>query len=239
MTTSESIGHIQDDPSRLATAQLVREIEHLRELMESAIRQVSQHSNSSNTQSNLRLTSQLEDIRRQMEAKFEEQDRAVQAALSAADKAVDALEKATAQRLVSLQELNDNKFITYRTLLDSQADKVAIALTASDKAVAAAFDSSKEAIGKAEAFNEKRFDILTEAVSEIRSTRQGFITRSEFDTLRTSTSEKIDDLKTYRDTTQGNNQGKTNLVGWIFGGLGAVATLITIVVVIVNLATSH
>lgn len=98
-----------------------------------------------------------------------------------------------------LDRVTDAKFVTFRTLIDSQADKVALALAASNKAVDAAFASSAAAILKAEVFNEKRFDIITK---------------------------QIDELKTYRDATTGSSSGASAMWGFVVGGVGLLATLI-------------
>lgn len=112
----------------------------------------------------------------------------------------DRVEKIT-ETVAGLDRVTDAKFITFRTLVDSQAEKVALALAASNKAVDAAFASSAAAILKAEVFNEKRFDIITK---------------------------QIDELKTYRDTTGGKGEGAASLWGYIAGGVGFLATIIAI-----------
>lgn len=112
----------------------------------------------------------------------------------------DRLEK-TAEAVNGLDRVTDAKFVTFRTLIDSQADKVALALAASNKAVDAAFASSAAAILKAEVFAEKRFDIITK---------------------------QIDELKTYRDASGGKGEGATMIWGFIAGGIGLLATVIGI-----------
>jgi len=102
----------QSDPTALSTAQLMREIKHLRELMESRLDQVN--------------------------ARFDEQALAVKVALASMQQAVGESEASVARRLEALDRLTDSKFVTHRTLLESQADKVALALAAADKAVSKA-----------------------------------------------------------------------------------------------------
>lgn len=137
----------------------------------------------------------------------------MQAALAAADKAVTALDTSTSQRLEAVQALNDNKFVTYRTLLDSNAEKVKIAFdadrisveaafAASKDAIAAAFASSKEAIQKAEIFNEKRFELM---------------------------SKQIDELKSKLTLMEGKGAGASALWAYALGVVGFVATILAIV----------
>ncbi len=112
----------------------------------------------------------------------------------------DRLEK-TSEAVIGLDRVTDAKFVTFRTLIDSQADKVALALAASNKAVDAAFASSAAAILKAEVFAEKRFDIITK---------------------------QIDELKTYRDVSGGKGDGAAMMWGFVVGGIGLLATVIGI-----------
>jgi hypothetical protein len=118
----------------------------------------------------------------------------------------DRVEKA-AEAVVGLDRVTDAKFVTFRTLIDSQADKVALALAASNKAVDAAFASSAAAILKAEVFNEKRFDIITK---------------------------QIDELKTYRDGSVGQSAGAESMWGYIAGGVGLLATIIGVIIAIIG-----
>lgn len=205
------ISHVPiPDPTTLTTQALEREISHLRELMEAAQSQTSKHLDAADFQADARFKIQIEDIRRQVEAKFKEQDVAVQAALVSSDKAIKELSISTTQRMEALQTLNDNKFITYRTLLDAQADKVKIAVEADNKlvnaafaaskeAIRAAFDSSKEAIQKAEIFNEKRFELMTK---------------------------QIDELRTQQALNSGKGQGAAALWGYAVGFIGLMISII-------------
>jgi hypothetical protein len=113
----------------------------------------------------------------------------------------------------SLDRVTDAKFVTFQTLVDSQAEKVALALAASDRAVDNAFSSSKLAVdtalqttaaatNKAETFNEKRFDIITK---------------------------QIDELKSYRDATTGKGEGAGALWGYIAGGIGLLIAVTSII----------
>lgn len=134
------------DPTELTTEQIMREIAHLRDLMESRMD---------------RTDRELDGFRRTSKE-------AVDAALAASDKAIIELDASTTRRVEAVSEMTDAKFVTHRTLLDSQSEKVALALAAANKAVDAAFASSKEAITKAETFNEKRFDIIDKDTDETR-----------------------------------------------------------------------
>lgn len=233
------------DPTVLTTQALEREISHLRELLETSIKQVSLHLDAADKQLDARVALQITDLRNAMNIKFAEQDRATRTAREAADKAIEAARNAaetaitefdaSITRRLALQ--NDvivtkfegvaKEFITYKSYLDNNASAAGIALNAADKAVNAAFASSKEAINKAEVYNEKRFEQLTNAVADIRSAAFGYISRNEFEQLRTDTTEKIDDLKKYRDTTSGKGQGSAAMWGYVAAGIFLLIAVIT------------
>lgn len=61
------------------------------------------------------------------------------------------------ERVEGLNTITEAKFVTFRALVDAESDKVSLALSASDKAVM-----------KAETFNEKRFDLITKAIDELK-----------------------------------------------------------------------
>lgn len=89
----------------------------------------------------------------------------------------------------------------YQIQFNAAKEALGIALVAQEKAVASALDSTKEAIVKNDATTDKRFDLL---------------------------SEKIDSIATFMNNTQGRSGGANALWGYILGGLGALATILSI-----------
>lgn len=134
------------DPTSLTTVQLEREIKHLRELLETRIDQMSQRAVEVIAEQRLGTTTALASA-----------DKAIVAALATTDKAILELDRDITRRLEAVNKITESKFVTYRTLLDSESQKVALAHAASDKA-----------ISKAEVFNEKRFEILTAQINELK-----------------------------------------------------------------------
>jgi hypothetical protein len=177
------------DPSRLTTEALQREILHLRELMEARLDQMDK-----------RAAEVVDEQRVALQAALLSSDKAVVAALAASSKAIVELDANTTRRIEGVKEVTDNKFVTYETLLVSQSEKVALAREAADKAVA-----------KAEVFNEKRFDILTK---------------------------QIEELKASDARGAGKSQGMNASWGILVGAFGLVATFLTIVIIIMNIATN-
>ena len=134
------------DPSILTTAALEREINHLRELMESQVGQVSAHVDAADAQVDMRFGIQIEDLHRQLaEADLRYQQRydaqtkaldaarvaadlAVQAALVAAEKAVSKAEVAAEKRFdVVSEKVDDVKKTTYEQIAAIQAQLASMA----------------------------------------------------------------------------------------------------------------
>jgi hypothetical protein len=198
------------DPSALSVDLVMREIEHLRELFEARFAQV--------------------------DGKFEESDKAVGAALDASQKAVVELDSSITRRLEAAKEVVEAKYVTYRTLLDSNAQKVEAALVAADKAVSAAFASSKEAINKAESSVEKRFDLITKQIDELKSFQSTYIGRDSAVPTTSDQIQRIEDkvnsLGTYRDSAVGSKLGASSLWGYIIGGISFVISVVLFIMII-------
>lgn len=192
-----------------------------------------------------------------VEAAFKAQQEAISAALTAVDKAATRIETTTekkfhlvdqsmatvamlsdkteklAERIEAIDRITDAKFVTYRTLLDSEAEKVKLALDANDKA-----------LSKADVGVEKRFegvDLLRRQVNEQANT---FVPRQESDQRFTSLGARVDamfsshdvmlaDIKSRLDRTEGKSGGYSASGSMLVGGIGVIATLITIVTAII------
>lgn len=102
--------------------------------------------------------------------------------------------------------------------IDSQAEKVALALAASDRA-----------INKAETAYDKRFESVNEFRLTLSDQTKTLVPRTEFDQLAKSLTEKIDDLKNIEALTAGRSAGIRLTTGALFAGLAALATVLTIV----------
>jgi hypothetical protein len=236
-----ALGSEPSDPSALSTAQLVREITHLRDLVEanlvgrreliaSQIGELHRRLDEADLRYQQRFDAQTHALDTAMAAA----GRAVEAALAAAEKAVTKTELAAAkqfdevaalaprlqelaQQLVALDRLTDAKFITFRTLIDSQAEKVALALASVDKAVT-----------KAETATERRFESVNEFRQTLTDQAATFATRDQFETQRSATTERIQELTARVDRTEGRSGGVASSWGYLVGA-------ITIVVIVVNL----
>jgi hypothetical protein len=100
---------------------------------------------------------------------------------------------------------------------------------AQDERVALALTSAQTAVTKAETATEKRFESVNEFRRTLSDQTQEFVTRREFEQIRDTNAERIREMQTRLDKTEGRSGGLQSGYGYLVAGIGAV-------VVIVNLA---
>jgi hypothetical protein len=133
--------------------------------------------------------------------------------------------------LDAMSQLTDAKLSGLRTLIDTQAEKVALALASADKAVS-----------KAESATERRFEGVNEFRQTLSDQAREFVTRREFETLRTTGTERMDEMRQWLDRAMGEQTGGRRKVvdqrAQIAAIVGVAALVISLVVVAVNVLTS-
>jgi predicted transcriptional regulator len=135
------------------------------------------------------------------------------------------LERRLEQRVNALERLTDAKLANLSTLIDAHAERVVLALAAADKAVS-----------KAEAATEKRFESVNEFRQTLSDQTRSFISKVEFEAVRDTNAARLADLASRMDKTEGKAVGFN--AGWVYllGGLSVAATLVTLVILIVQQA---
>jgi hypothetical protein len=129
---------------------------------------------------------------------------------------------------------------TMQTAFNESARAVDAAFNAQEKATAAALAAAERAVGKSEIASEKRFDAVNEFRAQLSDQAVTFLPRAEFDRVTASLTDKIeasnksfidrlDDLRSYRDTTSGKSVGLN--AGWailvaLVSTVGVVITLV-------------
>ena len=146
---------------------------------------------------------------RDTERRFEEIDERYKQMFSALDQQIK-----TALISANLTTLTTDELMKER-------DRRYMALfAASDAAVAAALTASHEATSKAESAAEKRF----EAVNEFRTTLSDqatlFLNRSEYDVAIANVTERVRDLSSRMDRSDGKGAGLNAGWGYLVGGVG-------------------
>lgn len=130
--------------------------------------------------------------------------------------------------LAALRELIDERDLRYQQRYDASDKALTAALLAADRAVQAAMIAAKDAVTKAEMSADKRFELLNEL-------RTGVATTDQVDAL----AKLIDGLTHRLDMAEGRHAGiKDNRTG-IYAAIAALGVAISIVVVVINLLTSH
>jgi hypothetical protein len=129
--------------------------------------------------------------------------------------------------------------LRYQQRFDQQQKALEAALAAAKEAVATALTAAEKATTKAEVASERRFESVNEFRGQLADQAANLMPRSEAEARFVALSEKVDELKNYQAATVGSSAGKQQYWGWLLGAIGGAATLISIVVVIVNLATSR
>jgi hypothetical protein len=136
---------------------------------------------------------------------------------------VDTLHAHVQQRMNSLQMLLDERYATQTKAVES-------AFSAADRAVNAALLAAEKAVGKAESAAEKRFDAVNEFRGQLADQASTFMPRAEAETRLQALAEKIDDLATRIDKSEGRGTGLN--AGWVYllAAIAAVGTIITVYV---------
>lgn len=100
-------------------------------------------------------------------------------------------------------------------------EAVHAALAAAKDAVAIRTEASDASIAKSEAATTKQIDALGVLVERLSQAKD----------------EKIDDLKARLDRLEGKTQGTQMSMGLVFGAVGGLAAIVTVVIVVANVLT--
>lgn len=154
----------------------------------------------------------------------------------------------------SLREMLNERYQTQTKALDAafvaQQAAVATSFDASEKAMAAALLAAKEAVEKANVATEKRFDNVTNLLSQQNSTLSVLLPRNEAEARLKALDDRMADLKstvdkgfmeaTTRDSTgQFFRTDNRASIGVYIAMAGLVLTLIIVIVAAMNLVTSR
>ena len=100
---------------------------------------------------------------------------------------------------------------------------------AQSQAIAAALQAAKEAVAKAETATEKRFESVNEFRAQLADLVARLLPRNEYDTAHQALIEKISDLASRIDRTEGKATGGRDLWGYLVGAVGIVVAIVALI----------
>lgn len=123
----------------------------------------------------------------------------------------------------SLKVYEDEKLVMLRQLVDERKEHLKELRAADQRAVDAALVAQEKAIIKAENAAERRFELLNEL-------RGGVATKEQVEAL----DKVVDGITSRLDRIEGKSTGLNAGWGYLVGGLGAIATIIGVILAFNN-----
>jgi hypothetical protein len=122
---------------------------------------------------------------------------------------------------------------TLRTHLQSQVDALdrltEARSRAQDEKVTLALASAQTAVTKAEVATERRFEGVNEFRQTLSDQAAQFVTRREFEQLREANADRIREMQTRLDKTEGRSGGLSNVLGYAIAAAAVVVAVIAVV----------
>lgn len=133
-----------------------------------------------------------------------------------------------------LRELMDERDRRYQQRDEDRQRAVDAALASAEKAVTAALVAADRAVAKAELAADKRFDSVNEFRGQLNDQATTFLSRNEYAAQHESLEDKVQALTDRINSSQGKAEGSQLTKGNYYAALGAVATVLGILVLLAN-----
>jgi hypothetical protein len=130
--------------------------------------------------------------------------------------------------LVHLRILIDEHRQWTRDMFEQRDLRYQQRFDAQTSAIDAALLAAKEAVTKAEISTERRFDSVNEFRETLSDQAGEFVTRAEFDAVRSAAEERLRDITTRMDKAEGKSTGYGALYGWALAGISAIVSIVVI-----------
>jgi hypothetical protein len=127
-----------------------------------------------------------------------------------------------------IEALLDQMEQRYQQRFDAQNQALTAALLASDKAVQTAMSAAEKAVAKAEIATDKRFESVNEFRATLSDQTAEFARRLELQAL----AERVTDLATRMDKTEGKSTGLTAGWGYLVGMIALAGTIIGVILAV-------
>lgn len=136
-------------------------------------------------------------------------------------------EEKNSWNIATIKEYTDRRF--------EESDRaVSAALVAQEKFYSATLTANKEAVVKAENATEKRFESVNEFRAQLSDQSSSFMPRVEYDARTAALLDRITKLEMASDFTQGVEKGSSITMAKIYAAIGGSATLVGLVVLLIN-----
>jgi hypothetical protein len=111
---------------------------------------------------------------------------------------------------------------------EASQQALAAALSAQETAVQAAMTAAEKAVNKAEIAAEKRFEGVNEFRAQLNDYQKMLLPRIEYNAAHQSLAEKIADLSSRVDKTEGSAKGGHQVWGYVAGAAGIVIAVVAL-----------
>jgi hypothetical protein len=98
---------------------------------------------------------------------------------------------------------------------------------AQSSAIAAALLAAEKAVSKAETANERRFEGVNEFRQTLSDQAATFISRTEFEAQLKSVTERVQELATRVDKTEGRSGGLNSFLSYLIAGAAIIVAIIS------------
>ena len=110
-----------------------------------------------------------------------------------------------------VERIREADDLRYQQRFDAQREALEYARVAAEKAVASALAAAEKAVVKAETASDRRFESMNEFRGQLDDQASRFMTRAEHDAGYRALVDKVTDLTSRFDKTEGNKQGAIDM----------------------------
>ena len=157
---------------------------------------------------------------------------------------VDTLHNHMQRQIDDMRKMLDERYQTQTKAVDAaflaQQTAMTTALAAAERAVATALQSAEKAVSKAEVAQEKRLESVNEFRGQLSDQAATFVRRDEVDIRITSLNERVTELSSRIDLSQGEHVGvrsarttARNDNTFLIGAVGLVLTIIAVATAVI------
>jgi hypothetical protein len=200
------------DPTRLTTAQLDREIEHLKTL----------------------LFARFDAVEAERVIMRAEMERYRDAAKELIEIKIDKVDDASTARYLDLETTAREQVTRIDQLLAEMDKRVAGQIAAQAHVMDLSLAAAKEAVAKADVAYEKRFDNVDEFRKQLSEQAHSFLPRREYEAVHQQLLDRVNGMSRVLDVVVGQKEGHSQVWGFIVGAGGIIIAAVTLVVTIVR-----